>query len=665
MKKILLFSSIAFIMTSGEVLANQKVDTIVVTANKKNENITQVNGSVQVKSGQQLEQSGVLQVQQLEKLFSGLQIRSRGNRTYSSFSLRGISSPDFYNPSILVYVDGVQQDPQFMTQELINIKQVELLRGPQSTLYGGNAQAGIINIITNSPKDIPPLHFSGDYSILKQGATLTTAHALVDDSLYASANFRYLYEPGKIDQVHGKSNFDDAETWSGNFQLKYMPEDLPLKADYKYSHENLRSHDEVYLTKQERNNKKYTGKIPILKRNVNSYSLKLDYDLEQTVISSISSYQDRHIYRNFIGGGQNEDRKSRSQEFRLNTQFSNGINTLVGTYWSNDKFIRKTGGYSPYYEGDKNEIDNNSLAVFGETVFPVLKQVDLTLGGRFSYDKAEIDYHGRRSGIPSMVIKPLEGNKSFRQFTPKISLGWQINPQHKVYSLVTQGYKPGGFNHAVSSDLAITPYNKETSTNYEIGLHSSFLEDRLTFNEAIYFIKAKDKQIYVGPMGRQQIQNFGKSESKGIELNIDYIPFSGLDLYAGLNIGKSIFSDSPKGSVSYQGKRIPYAPDISSNAGFNMLIDQNLVHGDLYLAGNMRYFSKSYFDESNQVKQSAYAIYDVSINLDVNNNLSIKLFGENLGNKRYQEYAYQNSNGTEYGIINKGRNIGLTLSYQL
>ncbi|WP_237387138.1 TonB-dependent receptor [Xenorhabdus sp. Sc-CR9] len=638
-------------------------DILIVTANKREEALNKINGSILVKTGEELEQAGITQVQDLERAFPGLQIRSHGNRTYSATTIRGISSPDYYSPSIRIYVDGVPQDHQFLTQELINVERVELLRGPQGTLYGGNAQAGVINIITRSPKEGPWLNLSGNYSKLKQGGSFSGSTSLIEGILYGSTSLRWVKEPGQIDvPSRGDKNIDSSKTWLGKGQLTFAPEDSPFSAELSFAHEDLNSHEELYLTDEQFRRKEYNGAVPDLIRRVNSYALKAEYDFSNSALTSVTSYQDRSIFRNFIGGKWKENHHATTQELRLNSDYSNGISSVLGGWFSDESNKHLVGAYPGYYSDSLNTIKTKSLALFGEVKLPVAAQWDLTLGGRLSHEKSQIAYAGR-SG--DKAISAFDNQASNNEFTPKAALGWQLTPETRVYVSATKGYKPGGFNNIVSSAEDIKPYDTETSDNYEFGWHTSFFNDAMTLSSAVYYIHSKDKQIYVGPIGMQSIRNAGKAESKGIELSSQIKPMQGLRFSLGGSIGKSNFThatDTTTG-VSYNGKRLPYAPDIMLNASVDYLINQTFLPGNLYVNMGARHYSKSYFNETNTLEQGAYTLYDASLSLEMAHGVNIKLYGENLSNKKYRVSSFETVQ--TLNMLSKGLNVGLDVSIAL
>lgn len=306
------------------------METMIVEATKQNISLQQVDSSVLIKTGKELEKAGIHEVKDLEKAFPGLMIQTRGNRTYANTTIRGVSSPDYYSPTVSIYVDGVLQDSAFLTQQLLNVEQVELLRGPQATLYGGNSQGGIINIITKKATDQNLASGGVTYSDRSKQLDASAAVA-ISDSTYADIAIRSLKDEGNI--RHIPSNTDDAndsKDFSGTARFHYLPQQSPLAVTFSVSSAHLDSHEEWYLTQQEYDKRATSQDIPELKRVVNSYALHIDYDLGATQLTSITAYQNRNVDREYIGGKWVEDQNTFSQEVRANTQFSDDLSALVG-----------------------------------------------------------------------------------------------------------------------------------------------------------------------------------------------------------------------------------------------------------------------------------------------------------------------------------------------
>lgn len=139
----------------------------VVLANKFDQNIREIDGSIITVSGKALQDLQINNTQDLQKIFPGFIFKTRASTYTPMISVRGISSADSYNPSFVIYVDGIPQDPTFPTQELLDVERVELLRGPQGTIWGQNAQAGVLNIVTNRiDSNTPRFHASNSIGSL-------------------------------------------------------------------------------------------------------------------------------------------------------------------------------------------------------------------------------------------------------------------------------------------------------------------------------------------------------------------------------------------------------------------------------------------------------------------------------------------------------------------
>ncbi|MBF4242535.1 TonB-dependent receptor plug domain-containing protein, partial [Vibrio anguillarum] len=331
-----MFTSTAFALESGH-------DVMVVESSKQSTLLEQMDSSVLIKTGEELEQAGVDQVQDLEKVFPGLLIQTRGNRTYANTTIRGISSPDYYSPTISLYVDGVLQDSAFLTQPLVNVERVELLRGPQGTLYGGNAQGGIINIITKKTVGQNTTVASASYSNLNEQLNASAALSL-NDSLSADIALRVIKDNGNIEhQPSQQKDANNSQQFSGLARLHYLPHNSPFTLTLSVANSNLDSHEEWYLTQAEFDQKMTSQAIPQLKRIVNSYALQMGYDLGETQLTSVTAYQNRNIYRQFIGGAWQEDQNTLSQELRANTQVSDALSTLFGAYFEQRDFDAKSG----------------------------------------------------------------------------------------------------------------------------------------------------------------------------------------------------------------------------------------------------------------------------------------------------------------------------------
>ena len=636
-------------------------DSIIVTANKREQSLSGIDSSVQVVTSQELQNAGVTRIAELEKVFPGLLIRSRGNRAYPGISLRGMSSPNFYSPTVQLYLDGVPQDMAFITQQLVNVERVELLRGPQGTLYGGNAYAGVINVITKRPEDQAQMRVQTTLADQKRLADLSVASARSDSGFYADLSLRWEEQPGRIDDVaNGRSDIDDSESYAGQVRLGYAPEDSPFSVQLSLGKEALESHEEVYLRESLLNNQQYDsatqGPEGFLDREVNSYALTASYDFDQATLTSISAWQDREMDRFLSGLNYPETQDNFSQELRLSFDTDNSEN-LIGLWLEKQDFIRRDPGYPGYFGASVNKVDKDNLALFGESRHQLSPSLDLTAGLRWEKSDARIDYQRTDPGSFSFSNKD-----DFTSVSPKLALGWQQSAAHRFYISASKGYKPGGFNHAVSSTGDEVAFDPEDSVSVELGWRGNLLDNRLQLNSVLYWIDTRDKQLYVGPLGRQVLRNAGDASSYGLELDARWQVSAPLLVKAAVMLGRSELDSAtdPVTGVSYDGKRLPYSPDTQLQLAADYQIAQNWLPGELSLNTSARYYSEIFFDESNSLRQKPYTLVDASLQLAMHNGVELRLFGDNLTDETWRTSSFMFGPGDVRSTLGEGRILGVS-----
>jgi pesticin/yersiniabactin receptor len=626
-----------------------KLDEITVTANKRDQQLSRVDGAVSVQSAEQLERAEVKTVSDLEKVFPGLVIRQRGNRVYSNFTVRGMSSPDFYNPTVQVYVDGVPQSDAFLTQDLVNVERIEFLRGPQGTLYGRNAYGGVINIVTRQPRR----------NGVSGGATVTNrtqsgdlnATGAFDDRWFADIAVRGYGNRGQITDPTTGNKVDTSQTWNGKAQLRYAPVNGPFDAAFYVARDALRSREEIYVNDAQINQRLYPVGVPYpyLIRDVTSSALSWNYAFGPFKLTSISSFQDVNVDRELFGTRSPETTRSWSEEARIAYDAGGPLTGVAGLYYQDTEFARRqlTGLLRT------NAVNTQATAVFGEFTYALTPRLALTAGVRGSFDEAQVSYRGAFN---------FDNAASFTSVQPKISLGYQVTDETRVYALVSRGYKPGGFNHAVSTPADSNPYLPESATNYELGARNAFWGGRFTLAVTGYHIDSKDKQIYVGVVPNMVIRNVGAASSTGVEVETTLRATEWLTLTGSFTYGVSRFDDyvDPFTKANFTGNRVPYAPDVTLHAGFRQVVPQSWWAGELALSGTVHYFGQTYFDEANSLGQPAYATIDAGIEAELRKGVVFKVFGTNLTDEIYRTYSYR-AGPSVFSNIAQGRLVGVSL----
>ena len=637
-----LLSSTAFAQSS------MTLEEVHVSANKRDQVLSRVDGSVSVSTADELRRAEVKNVSDLEKVFPGLVIRQRGNRAYSNFTVRGMSSPDFYNPTVQVYVDGVPQSDAFLTQQLVNVERVEFLRGPQGTLYGRNAYGGVLNIITRKPRENTVSGTAGGTNQTSFGDLYATG--VYRDAFFTDIAVNGFGDRGQITDPRNGQKVDEVQNWTGKAQWRYAPVNSPFDAMFYVARDTLRSREENYLFDTQIDQKLYPVPTPYpsLTRNVNSSALVWNYNFGAVKFSNITSYQDVDLDRQLFGSRSPETTKSWSEEGRFT--FDHGpVSGVAGFYYQDTEFTRTnlTGAYR------RNAVDTTSKALFGEVTYALTTRLALTGGARMSWDDASIRYRGAFT---------FDNSADFTSVQPKASIGYQVTDDWRIYALVSKGYKPGGFNHAVSFVQDAVAYQPETAINYEIGTRNAFWNNRVQLSITGYHIDSKDKQIYVGVVPTMVIRNVGTASSTGVEVEATVRPTDLLTVTGSATYGVSKFDDyvDPFSGLNYSGNRIPYAPDTTVHLSARQVIPQNWLPGELAITGGAHHFGKTYFDEANSLGQDSYQTYDAGIEAGIKKGVVFKVFGTNLSDKIYRTYSFR-SGANIMSNIGQGRLIGASV----
>lgn len=673
-RKIVLASSVCFTGITGNVALAQEsggivLDTITVTASKREQTLNTIDASVSVVSAAQLEERGIRTVDDLQKVFPGLSIANRGNRIYSNFTIRGLSSPDYFNPTVQIYVDGAPQTPSTFSQMLIDVDRVELLRGPQGTLYGANAYGGVINIITRKG-DKNRFYIQSTISAQEPSTQIGGTAVLTPDTLFLDYAGTFAHFSGDFDdRTTGDDNINTSDNGFGRATLRYVPTGGDFDASISYSREWLRSHEEVYAFQQDVDDRIYDsglyGELPLLKRKVTNISGQFNYRFGDFTLSSISAYQESDVMRNFSSGAGSryfwpQNDKLFTQEVRL-AYDSAMFSGVAGLWYSHDDFTGTKNGYIGYYGDSSNNVINDSIAAFGEVTWHATDKLDLTGGLRATYDRSSIEAY-REDTYSTGYGFDFDNKAHFTSIQPKVAIGYQIAPDTRLFGVISRGYKPGGFNHSISSTIDASPYEAESAWNFETGVKSTLLGGAVDVSGSVYYVRSTDKQIYVGMIGQQFIRNAGEATSAGIELEGTWRATNRLTLTGNAAFGRSEFTDftDPYTGVSYDGNHVPYAPDVTAHINIAYILSEDILNGTLTANGGVNYNSKVYFDEANSTGQDGFSTFDASLDFANTSGFKAQLYVQNIADKSYKTSGFVNG-PYELGTLGKGRTFGLTL----
>ena len=618
-----------------------KLDPVLVTAEKRTENVQDVPVSVTAISEQQIKDSGIRSIQDVARQVPNLFIANWGFRGNSYAFIRGIGAVN-NDPAIGFYVDDVNyMDSRVFDTNLFDIERIEVLRGPQGTLYGRNSLGGVVNIVTKKPDN--EFHYGLEQTVGNENLYETTLYMrapLIKDKLFFGVS-------GTSEQMDGYNTNDFLDKkvdrrrgLNGRMQLRWMPTD---KLDVTANVDGEKVNDGVFpLTDMDQADKNphhvsynYEGRD---KRDTLGSSLRVAYDAPWFKVTSITAYRG---YNDVTRNDQDftpydlitarEDIKDRqfTQEFRFaSPEGSRPPKWLGGLYLykkHQDHTLDLNYGQGAADMGmvpmamtnaADSDIKTYGYAVFGQATYTLFDKLDLTAGLRYEYEKNKLDYAS------------------------------DYDVQRGV------AYKP------------------EYSWNYEVGFKSSWFNNRVNFNTSLFYIDLSDQQVtQVLPTANTVIRNAGKSRSMGFEVEASALITEGL-LFEGsfgyTDAKYRRYSDKVSG-MDYAGNRTPLAPEYTYNLALQyslpLLESFDFFHKEDSLTwitrAELQGVGKFYWNDANTLKQDPYELVNLRTGLETDN-YSITFWAKNVFDKKYNCVAFAFSGSSALAQVGAPRSFGVT-----
>ncbi|TAJ14419.1 TonB-dependent receptor [Marinilabiliaceae bacterium JC017] len=613
-----------------------------------------------------IQQKELTSTKALSAIVPNLYMPDYGSKLTSPIYLRGIGSK-INSPSVGLYVDHV---PYFEKStydiDLIDVESIEVLRGPQGTLYGRNTMGGIINIYTRAPKDQRiteltaeggnydrfkgsiyhnqplsdafSLNLSGSYTSLGGYFTNEYLNEQVDDLEAATGRARLMFNPGK----RFKAEFITSYDYSAQGGYPYAAYDDETGISQPISYNRYSSYD----------------------RDMLANNLYMQFLFDHFILESNSSYQyfdDKQgidqdfspIDKYFVT--QDQDQNMFSQELTLKSPGQQDLDWLFGAFafrQGNDRQVALDFG--SFFEGNPKapadyvkdyDFVTKGFALFHQATIHdyIVDGLSLTIGIRMDYEKASLDYlHNLVKEGNMTEFNKFYDELDFIAFSPKIGLKYTISKNANIYGSITKGYKTGGFNTSFDREDERT-FDPESSWNYEVGLKSSWLDNRLMANLAFFYIDWSDQQIYQTlDTGRgSKLTNAGESESKGVEIELSYRPVDKLRTFFNYGYTEATFTDYKKSeSVDYSGHFIPLVPRYTLSTGANYTIDlKSKLFNAMIIDVTYNGIGDIYWYEDNVAKQSYYGLLNGKLTF-TGHRFDIGIWGKNLLDESYNAYYF-------------------------
>ncbi len=686
--------------TTTDSASGVALEEVVVTAEKRTQNLQDVPASVTAFTPEALAQSHIDDTVALQLLTPGLLVTTNGDdgQPYIRGIGSGIINPGT-DPPVAIFIDGAYQPrPISAISEFFDDARVEVLKGPQGTLYGRNATGGAISIITQDPTQ----EFGGDADLQLGNYRSELARAalnvpLSDDTAVRFSGF-YASHEGYTENAFNGSRVDNQNLWGARVKFRYAPSSrLTLVITGEYTRENdsrglaEKVVDDPSLPLPVRDYAPALGyPTPVIPANpyviYNNYpdqqlvtqarvNATLTYTTDTMEFKSITGFTrvaDDYIddldgtQINFSYEGVRDFSDTITQNFQLSSTTQSPLQWLAGL-----EYLHEGGGQNydarlPYFGPASSDpfgatapagfiwnstIGTSAVSGLVDLKYELLPRLTASAGVRYSWERKNADFletvidpYGLITGTSGGIFEtPAHPEQAWSAWTPKFGLEFRPLEATLLYLTVTKGFKSGGFNLMNTAET----FQPETIWSYEVGMKSTWLDQRLRTNLAAFYYDYKNMQVEQFSGVTNLVTNAASSHLEGVEGQIDAKATELLTLDLGVAYLHAKYesylttnaNDPTAGQVNLGGNWLPEAPEFTGTAAANIRIPLQ-SNGSLTARGELRYQSKIYFDQFNtpQLTQDGYAIVNGRLTYTPSHgNWDIAAYGENLTDKVYRQ----------------------------
>jgi iron complex outermembrane receptor protein len=691
---------------AGDQSASEGLGDIVVTAQRRNENIQKVPITVQTFTASQLVKNGITNTIDLAMVTPGL-VYGRGVGLGSPF-LRGIGTPangPGTENSVAIYVDGVYyatKSSAITDLEGSDVARVEVLSGPQGTLFGRNASGGLIQVVTTDPSIDPALTVKagyGNYDTVKASvygnAPLTEALAVNLAAFYSNQGDGWGTNFRTGNPVNRSDNF------SIRSKIKWTPSAstaITLAGDYAYLNtSNGVALQPVYGLKPAIG-PVYPGDTygvdadhePNFRSRNGGISLKVDQDLSFAKLLSITAWRDggddflldnHYTPIPFLTTTARDRERQLSQELQLSGGSPSTLQWTTGVYlfdYDGNRTFLNGGAFNPSVRraGVYGRARVSSEAIYGQVTKALLPGTRLTLGGRYTWETRKLNGHSVSESLTGVVTNGTETaqKKNFAQPSWRVSLEHDFAQDIMGYVSYNRGFKSGQYNITSLAAPAVKP---EIVDSYEAGLKTTFLDHKVRFNVSGFYSNFRDIQLTsFATAGAIALLNAARAKIYGVDAQTEVAITPQLRLTGAaewLHARYTSFPGAPfavpnlvaggNGTMKKDGagNTLIRAPNFSANAGVSYSVP--VKDGSIDLNVNYAFTSKVFQEVDNYLSVPALSLVNAQLAW-THGKYKVSLWGRNLTNKFY--YTNINANNlASQGSPAAPRTYGITLEAKL
>jgi iron complex outermembrane receptor protein len=671
-----------------------QVEEIIVTATRREESIQSVPVSITALSAERLETARIEGVRDLALMTPSLNMNARSNAWIPY--IRGVGAQDTsggQEASVSIYIDGVYMSSVHAgALSFNNVDRVEVLKGPQGTLFGRNSTGGLINVITRDPSQEFEVFGKVGYGNFETKSAQLYVGGGVMDGLAADIALNYT-DQGK---GYGRNLFKDERlvgdedegartkwiwtptentkvTWTADWQKHRSGQGdnrslIPgsVGADGSV---HVGGYQDVNFNFPE------DGKVDGWVKNMGTM-LKVQHSFSAVDFVSISAYRkikQWNIFDNdglpgsFVEAIQDFNRTTTfTQEFQLLSRDTDSkFNWIVGLFYLDDKSgyrdpiglnlrgLQVTGDDTGFVTASfVDPIKTTSIAGFAEGTYHFSDRTRLTLGARYTRDKKELGgesrvYVGGNLVGPADPLSPYDFEKTWKKPTFKIALEQDVATDAMLYATYNRGFRSGSFNTVGVTGVPVDP---EIIDAYEVGIKSQWLDNRLRVNAAAYFYDFKDLQVVVSRGPSTDLINAAKAEIKGLELDLEGSLTERLSVRAGASYIDSEYTDFETGTLcsirlpdghtmnappcSPKGNELTRTPEFTFNLG--VTYRQPVSFGFLGASLDYKWTDEFFWEIDNRLVEPSYGVLNGQVSWEsLDEHWGVTLWGRNITDEEY------------------------------
>ena len=637
------------------------LEEIVVTAQKRAQSLQDVPIQVTAFSEQRIEDAGIRTTQDFVNMVPNMSLDDSYSYLNTFVVVRGVTQINNADAPVAIVVDGVPQNSQKQFKmNLFDIERIEVLKGPQGALYGRNAIGGAVNIVTRQPSNefegfARASYGNGDAIDLSGGVS----GPIVEDKVLFRLAGSYKQDDGRITNTFLDENVDFIDhDYSIRGLIKVLASER-LTLDLRGSYQDFQAgglYDSAIFDLNEANQIQ-PPRADVLGKtfgNIKELTFKFDYEADFATLTGITGYTDVKEYNRgdldftnpvlnpggFLGlfgpviQGQNQDIELFSQELRLVSPSEDRFRWIVGAYYIHTDRAVLTRAVVDL-DNSLEQFDDPALRIINLTednsndAFALFAQFDyditdkFTLSGALRYDEDK----RKQTDLTSLLVR----EQTFDSIQPKATLTYNFNDDQLVYATYSKGFRSGGFN---APTVPIPVFDKEELDNFEAGFKTSWLNNRLVVNGAVYLQKVDNFQFFFldAATASQVIANIEAVDIFGLELEAQALVAEGLEVFGAIGTTDSEIKRSSL-FPGFVGNKTPKTTDWTLNAGFQYRFPiQDDLNGMLRVDYEHR--GNKYWHVDNLAVQESLDLVDARAGVE-GDNWGVYVWAKNLTDEDY------------------------------